>query len=155
MLRHKALEQVLILCLVATAFAPAMWSQEKTNPTKPDETKSASSQGAAKQAPAGEDSDALRKAAQNPVASLISVPVQENFNFNISPFDRTQNVLNIQPVISARISENWNLITIPQVNEGAGKDDDGTKTKTDGPTATGKEVNTWFGTFGRVVDFCL
>jgi hypothetical protein len=45
------------------------------------------------------------------VASLISVPVQENFNFNISPDDRTQNVLNIQPVIPVRIGKDWNLIT--------------------------------------------
>jgi hypothetical protein len=60
---------------------------------------------------AATNADALRKAAQNPVASLISVPVQDNFNFNISPADRTQGVLNIQPVIPARISENWNLIT--------------------------------------------
>jgi hypothetical protein len=53
----------------------------------------------------------LRKAAQNPVASLISVPVQNNLNFGIGPDDRTQNVLNIQPVIPVRVSENWNLIT--------------------------------------------
>jgi hypothetical protein len=60
---------------------------------------------------AATNADALRKAAQNPVASLISVPVQDNFNFNISPADRTQGVLNIQPVIPTRISESWNLIT--------------------------------------------
>jgi hypothetical protein len=55
--------------------------------------------------------DALRKAAQNPIASLISVPVQNNSSFNIEPDNRTQDVLNIQPVIPARVSENWNLIT--------------------------------------------
>ncbi len=57
------------------------------------------------------NTDALRNAAQNPVASLISVPLQENFNFNIGPADRTQNVLNIQPVIPFTVGENWNLIT--------------------------------------------
>jgi hypothetical protein len=60
---------------------------------------------------AATNADALRKAAQNPIASLISVPVQNNNNFNVGPDDRTQNVLNIQPVIPARVSENWNLIT--------------------------------------------
>jgi hypothetical protein len=30
---------------------------------------------------------------------------------NTSPGDRTQNVLNIQPVIPLRIGKNWNLIT--------------------------------------------
>lgn len=60
---------------------------------------------------AAENSDALRKAAQNPIASLISVPVQNNSNFGVGPDGRIQDVLNIQPVIPARVSENWNLIT--------------------------------------------
>jgi hypothetical protein len=60
---------------------------------------------------AATNTDALRKAAQNPVASLISVPVQNNNNFSIGPDDRTQNELNIKPVIPIRVSENWNLIT--------------------------------------------
>ena len=59
---------------------------------------------------AATNSDALRNAAQNPIASLISVPIQENFNFNIGPADRTQNVLNIQPVIPLKVSKDWNLI---------------------------------------------
>jgi len=52
----------------------------------------------------------LQKATQNPVSSLISVPVQNNSNFGIGPFDRTQNVLNIQPVIPVKASEKWTLI---------------------------------------------
>lgn len=53
---------------------------------------------------------ALQKAVQNPVASLISVPAQNNSNFGIGPFDRTQNVLNIQPVVPIRVSQDWNMI---------------------------------------------
>jgi hypothetical protein len=60
---------------------------------------------------AATNTDALRKAAQNPIASLISVPVQNNSNFGIDPDGRIQDILNIQPVIPARVSENWNLIT--------------------------------------------
>ncbi|HST11664.1 MAG TPA: hypothetical protein VLL05_14915 [Terriglobales bacterium] len=60
---------------------------------------------------AAANTDALRKATQNPVASLISVPIQNNNNFGVGPDDRVQNVLNIQPVIPVRVSENWNLIT--------------------------------------------
>jgi hypothetical protein len=60
---------------------------------------------------AATNADALRKAVQNPIASLISVPVQNNNNFNIGPDNRTQDVLNIQPVIPSRLGENWNLIT--------------------------------------------
>ena len=66
-----------------------------------------------KQAPANQEEEqakALAKAVQNPVASLISVPLQNNTNFDIGPNDRTQNILNIQPVIPVRVSKNWNLI---------------------------------------------
>ena len=56
------------------------------------------------------DSDLAAKI-QNPVADLISVPFQNNTNFGIGPHDRTQNVLNIQPVIPFHLSEEWNLIT--------------------------------------------
>jgi hypothetical protein len=59
---------------------------------------------------ASQNSDALRKAAQNPVASLISVPIQENWNFGIGPSNRTQNILNIQPVIPLSLGKDWNLI---------------------------------------------
>src|SRR6185437_2574388 len=52
----------------------------------------------------------LQRATQNPMASLISVPIQNNSNFGIGPYDRIQNVLNIQPVIPIEISESWNLI---------------------------------------------
>jgi len=57
-----------------------------------------------------EATKALQQATQNPVASLISVPLQNNSNFGIGPFDRTQDVLNIQPVIPIRVSDHWNMV---------------------------------------------
>jgi len=57
-----------------------------------------------------ENAEVLRKKAQNPVADLISVPIQENWNFGIQPGDRAQNVLNIQPVIPVDVAKDWNLI---------------------------------------------
>ena len=54
--------------------------------------------------------EALRKAAQNPVSSLISVPLQDNINPGFEPGYRTQNVLNIQPVIPVKLNEDWNVI---------------------------------------------
>jgi hypothetical protein len=54
---------------------------------------------------------ALAKAAQNPVADMISFPLQNNTNFGIGPYSRDQDVLNLQPVIPLHISKNWNLIT--------------------------------------------
>jgi hypothetical protein len=42
----------------------------------------------------------LVKAAQNPIANLMSFPFQNNTNFKMGPdSNRTQNILNIQPVI--------------------------------------------------------
>lgn len=72
---------------------------------------------------AGEnETDELARAAQNPVASMISVPFQSNTNFNFGPQEKTQNVLNIQPVIPFELSEDWNLITrtiVPVVSQPA------------------------------------
>jgi len=53
----------------------------------------------------------LAKVAQNPVANLISVPFQDNINFNYGPEEKTQNLLNIQPVIPVSLGSDWNLIT--------------------------------------------
>ena len=49
--------------------------------------------------------ESLQKATQNPVSSLISVPIQNNSNFNVGPYDRVQDVLNIQPVIPAKLND--------------------------------------------------
>ncbi|MFL5172574.1 MAG: hypothetical protein ACJ8CC_18205 [Microvirga sp.] len=53
----------------------------------------------------------LAKAAQNPIADMISVPLQSNFNFRVGPHDQLQYVLNIQPVVPITLNEEWNLIT--------------------------------------------
>ena len=47
---------------------------------------------------------------QNPVADLISLPFQNNTSFGIGSYDRTQNVLNIQPVYPFNRGR-WNIIT--------------------------------------------
>ena len=57
------------------------------------------------------EKEKLAKAAQNPIASMISLPFQNNTNFNIGPNDSTQNILNIQPVWPFALNDDWNLIT--------------------------------------------
>lgn len=59
----------------------------------------------------GQSESDLAKQAQNPIANMISLPFQNNTNFNVGPQERTQNILNIQPVLPFTISDNWNLIT--------------------------------------------
>jgi len=53
----------------------------------------------------------LAKLAQNPIANMISVPFQNNINFNVGPDRGVQNILNFQPVVPFGISEQWNVIT--------------------------------------------
>ncbi len=53
----------------------------------------------------------LAKKLSNPVASLISVPVQNNWDFGIGSANAMRYTANIQPVIPISLSEDWNLIT--------------------------------------------
>ena len=92
---------LLTLSCISVALA-----QEQSNSAaeqKPAATRAVSSEEA--------QAEALQKAVQNPVASLISVPLQNNANFGIGPFNRTQDVLEIEPVIPVKLTKKWNLIT--------------------------------------------
>ena len=53
----------------------------------------------------------LAKKLQNPIASLISVPIQNNWDFGIGPADAMRYTVNIQPVIPFSLTTDWNLIT--------------------------------------------
>jgi len=63
----------------------------------------------------------LAKKLANPVASLISVPLQSNFDFRIGQSDEGwRYTLNIQPVIPISIGRDWNLIVrtiIPYIHQ--------------------------------------
>ena len=105
MKRTLLLSFSLILLLVLPAFAqdqsaPAGQIKPVATGEKPETTVSEEAQ-----------AEALQKATQNPVANLISVPLQNNTNFNYGPYNRDQDVLNIQPVIPAHIGKNWLIIS--------------------------------------------
>ena len=59
------------------------------------------------------ESDAeLAKKTQNPIANLISLPLQNDWNFNSGPNgDKTSYTLNVQPVWPFALSEDYLLIT--------------------------------------------
>jgi len=53
----------------------------------------------------------LAKAAQNPIASMISVPIQSNNDFDWGPEGKLYSVNNVQPVIPFDLNDDWNLVT--------------------------------------------
>lgn len=57
------------------------------------------------------DAAELAKKLQNPVASLIQVPIQNNWDFGIGDAHAMRYTANLQPVVPFSISENWNLVT--------------------------------------------
>jgi hypothetical protein len=88
---------VIVLCFVASNVA-CLQAQQAAS---------------AQAAPAADATANLAKATQNPVASMISVPVQNNDNFGIGPWNRIQNVLNVQPVVPVKLGSKLNLIVRP------------------------------------------
>lgn len=86
-------------------------STEENAETPTEETPNAQSD---EPSEAGADASALQanlaQQSQNPIANLISVPFQINTNFGVGQFERTSNILNIQPVVPTVISEDWVLI---------------------------------------------
>ena len=60
---------------------------------------------------AGASAQELADKMANPVANLISVPLQNNLTYGIGPYNGIKYQINIQPVVPFKLSENLNLIT--------------------------------------------
>jgi hypothetical protein len=59
---------------------------------------------------ATDQATALAKQQQNPISSLISVPLQGNWDFGLGDRDATGTLFNIQPVVPFGVSRSTNLI---------------------------------------------
>ncbi|HSU05085.1 MAG TPA: hypothetical protein VLI93_05900 [Acetobacteraceae bacterium] len=113
----RTLRSAAISSLVAAAACGAISSAASAQPAPPAfgpavrvALPPASTPGASEQ-PASDDASALTAKLQNPIGGLISVPFQNNTNFNVGPHKGTQDILNIQPVIPIHLNRDWNLIT--------------------------------------------
>jgi hypothetical protein len=70
---------------------------------------------------AANEAQNLAKKLSNPVASLISLPLQSNFDFGMGDGSGWRYTLNVQPVIPVKLSADWNLISrtiIPIIHQG-------------------------------------
>lgn len=59
---------------------------------------------------AAPDATSLAKVTQNPVADLVSLPFQLNFNTGGGLDDDTQLLLNFQPVVPIKLTASWSVI---------------------------------------------
>src|SRR5262245_5011658 len=68
----------------------------------------------------GASAQELADKLSNPVANLISVPIQNNLDYGIGPYNGSKYTINVQPVVPIILSPNINLITryiIPIVDQ--------------------------------------
>lgn len=62
--------------------------------------------------PPKHDADKLAKTLANPIASLVSIPIQNDWNENVGLNNEgRQYVFQLQPVLPFKLNDDWNLIT--------------------------------------------
>ena len=97
------------LCLLSAGIAQAQSNAQPSpivslhppeDPGRPD----------AFSASGGNQAADLAKKLQNPIADLISVPFQNNFDYGGAQGHGSQYTVNIQPVIPFKLTPDWNLI---------------------------------------------
>jgi hypothetical protein len=115
-MKHIILKILAFVGIVSTfALAPAA-AQSNSGITPPPLTLASADASSSGVGSAGVDDEKAREAelakkTLNPIASLISVPIQNNWDFGIGPANAMKYTCNIQPVIPFTLNNDWNLIT--------------------------------------------
>lgn len=109
--RGRAIDRTAIVCFAVAFFVilsgRPLRAQNVQSPVAPQVHVGVSQP----PAPPEDNASALAAKLQNPIADLISVPFQNNTNFNVGPQKGIQDILNIQPVIPIHVTQDWNVIT--------------------------------------------
>ena len=93
-MKHTKLPTLIALALAGGMFASPRALADDTSPAVDAKAQEAE----------------LAKKLQNPVANLVSVPIQNNWDFNIGPAGAMKYTANIQPVVPLSINTDWNVI---------------------------------------------
>jgi hypothetical protein len=106
----------LIFFVAAQVYMPARAQEAAAGQTNaglsPGTKKQAGGGASSGGAPSDTQQAELAKKLSNPIASLISVPFQSNFDFRLGPNDDGfRYTMNFQPVIPIALNRNWNLIS--------------------------------------------
>lgn len=108
MLRNVALGMIFLLLTSMPVSASAQADTDQPNSSDIPAADPAS----VAPPPATDDTQELAKKLSNPIASLISLPFQSNYDWGLGPNGNgTQYKLNIQPVIPISLNSDWNVIS--------------------------------------------
>jgi hypothetical protein len=97
-----------IICLCGTVL---LFAATKTGVLAQDQAGASDASSAQQTAPASDDGLELAKKLSNPVASLISVPFQSNFDFGMGNGSGWRYTMNFQPVVPVALNSEWNIIS--------------------------------------------